>query len=207
MANFNKVLLMGNLTRDPETKFLPSGAGVVEFGLAINRTWTDQQSGEKREATTFVDCKAWGKQGEILSRYCKKGSALFVEGRLDYRTWETNGEKRSKHEIVVENFQFVGAPKGMDRAAEPRWGAKGRRVAAAIAVRHPDRAIPNAVRIWGRPSPPDTTRGPVPTTSRSDGRGRRRARLSTDGVYFSPCCCAEGRVGSTLDVAVIAATS
>ena len=111
MANFNKVLLMGNLTRDPETKFLPSGAGVVEFGLAVNRTWTDQQSGEKREATTFVDCKAWGKQGEILTRYCKKGSPLFVEGRLEYRTWETNGEKRSKHEIVVENFQFIGAPK------------------------------------------------------------------------------------------------
>jgi len=125
MANFNKVLLMGNLTRDPETKFLPSGAGVVEFGLAINRTWTDQQSGEKREATTFVDCKAWGKQGEILTRYCKKGSALFVEGRLDYRTWETNGEKRSKHEVVVENFQFVGAPKGDGQGGGAPMGGEG----------------------------------------------------------------------------------
>lgn len=110
MANFNKVLLMGNLTRDPRLTYLPSGTPVVELGLAINRQWKDGQSGEKREATTFVDCKSMGRQAEVINQYLTKGRPVFIEGRLEYRQWEAKdgSGKRSKLEVFVENFQFVG---------------------------------------------------------------------------------------------------
>jgi single-strand DNA-binding protein len=112
MASFNKVILLGNLTRDPEMKFLPSGTPVAEFGLATNRKWVDQATKEAREAVTFVDCKAMGRQAEVLSQHTRKGSPLFIEGRLDYRQWEgPDGTKRSKLEVFVENFQFVGPPR------------------------------------------------------------------------------------------------
>ncbi len=129
MASFNKVILMGNLTRDPELKFLPSGTPVAEFGLAMNRKWTDTQTNQPREAVTFVDCKSMGRQAEVLNQYCKKGSPLFIEGRLDYRQWDAqDGTKRSKLEVFVENFQFVGAPReqgagGADGAPAPGRGA------------------------------------------------------------------------------------
>lgn len=109
MASFNKVILMGNLTRDPQLKFLPSGTPVCEFGLATNRRWTDATSGQTRETTMFVDCSVMGKQAEVVSRNFNKGKPILIDGRLDYRQWTTpNGEKRSKHEIIVENFSFVG---------------------------------------------------------------------------------------------------
>lgn len=110
MANFNKVMLMGNLTRDPQIKYLPSGTPVVELGLAVNRSWTDAQSGERKEVTTFVDCKAMGRPAEIINQYMAKGRAIFIEGRLDYRQWEAKdgGGKRSKLEVYIENFQFIG---------------------------------------------------------------------------------------------------
>ncbi len=136
MANFNKVLLMGNLTRDPETRFLPSGQPVCQLGLAVNRVWTDQQTGEKREQTCFVDCVSFGRQAETLAKYMKKGRPIFIEGRLNYRSWENQeGQKRSKLEVVVENFQFLGTGGGgrdggretgrsMGAAADgdPGWG-------------------------------------------------------------------------------------
>lgn len=109
MASFNKVILMGNLTRDPQLKFLPSGTPVCEFGLATNRRWTDATSGQVRESTMFVDCSVMGKQAEVVSRNFNKGKPILIDGRLDYRQWTTpTGEKRSKHEIMVENFSFVG---------------------------------------------------------------------------------------------------
>ena len=110
MANFNKVMLMGNLTRDPRMDTLPSGTPVVEIGLAVNRSWTDSQTREKREATTFVDCKAMGKTAEILNQYMSKGRPIFIEGRLDYRQWEAKdgSGKRSNLEVFIENFQFLG---------------------------------------------------------------------------------------------------
>lgn len=112
MANFNKVILLGNMTRDPVLKYLPSGTAVVEFGLAVNRTWNDQASGQKREATTFVDCKSMGRPAETINQYMRKGKAILVEGHLDYRAWEAkDGSKRSKLEVFVEGFQFVGAPR------------------------------------------------------------------------------------------------
>src|SRR5687768_12998997 len=113
MASFNKVLLMGNLTRDPQLKYLPSQTPVVEFGLACNRKWRTPQ-GEDREEVLFVDCAAFGKQAETLNTYCQKGKGLFIEGRLKYDSWEDKqgGGKRSKLSVVVENFQFVGGRDG-----------------------------------------------------------------------------------------------
>ncbi|MBL64457.1 MAG: single-stranded DNA-binding protein [Opitutae bacterium] len=108
MPNLNKVLLMGNLTRDPELRTLPSGMAVCNFGMAINRNFTDRE-GNRREETTFVDVESFGKQAETISRYMVKGRAIFVEGRLKLDQWESNaGEKRSKMRVALENFQFVG---------------------------------------------------------------------------------------------------
>jgi single-strand DNA-binding protein len=109
MANFNKVYLMGNLTRDPEMRVTPKGTAICQFGLAISRSWKDE-SGQTREETAFVDIEAWGKQGEVISKYCTKGRPLFVEGRLKFDQWEdkTSGQKRSKLKVVLENFQFIG---------------------------------------------------------------------------------------------------
>ena len=107
MANFNKVILLGNLTRDPELRYTQGGMAVAKMGMAINRTWS--QNGEKRESTCFVDLTAFGKQAEILNQYVSKGRPLFVEGRLEFSQWETQeGQKRSKLEVVIDNFQFVG---------------------------------------------------------------------------------------------------
>lgn len=112
MANYNKVLLMGNLTRDPQLSYLPSQTAVVEFGLAVNRRWTGKE-GDKRESTCFVDCQAFGRPAETLNKYVKKGNPLFVEGRLDFNTWTAqDGSKRSKHRITVETFQFLGGGSG-----------------------------------------------------------------------------------------------
>jgi single-strand DNA-binding protein len=112
MANFNKVFLMGNLTRDPQLSYLPSQTAVVEFGLAVNRKWTGKD-GEKKEDTCFVDCRAFGRPAETLNKYMTKGRPLFVEGRLDFDSWTAqDGTKRSKHRITVENFQFLGSGGG-----------------------------------------------------------------------------------------------
>jgi single-strand DNA-binding protein len=113
MANLNKVFLMGNLTRDPELKHLPSGTVVVEIGVAVNRQWTDRNSGERRDATTYVDCKSLGRQAEVINEYFTKGKPIFIEGRLEYRSWEAkDGTKRNKLEVFIENFQFVGGGRG-----------------------------------------------------------------------------------------------
>lgn len=107
MANMNKVILMSNLTRDPELKDLPSGNKVCDFGLAVNRTYTTQ-SGEQREDTTFVELSCFARGGEVIHQYCRKGSPLFVEGRLRFDSWENEqGEKRSKLNVIVENFQLL----------------------------------------------------------------------------------------------------
>lgn len=125
MANLNKVLLMGNLTRDPELRYTPSGTAVVDFGLAINRRFSSQ-NGEKKEEVCFVDCQAWARSAEVLSEYCRKGSPLFVEGRLKLDNWEgKDGQKRSRMRVVVENFQFIGAPAG-GRGGSSGAPARGR---------------------------------------------------------------------------------
>lgn len=113
MANYNKVLLMGNLTRDPQLKYLPSQMAVVEFGIAVNRKYRTS-SGEDREEVNFIDCTAWGKTGETINQYMQKGKPIFIEGRLKYDSWDDKqgGGKRSKLTVVVDNFQFVGGRDG-----------------------------------------------------------------------------------------------
>ena len=108
--DYNKVLLMGNLTRDPELRYLTSGTAVCDLGLAVNRRFR-KSDGEQGEETCFVDVVVWARQAETCSQYLKKGSGVFVEGRLKLDSWETSeGQKRSKHSIRVDNFQFLGAP-------------------------------------------------------------------------------------------------
>ena len=107
MANFNKILLMGNLTRDPQLSYTPSQTAVVDFGLATNRRWTGQD-GSQREETCFVDCRAFGRQAENINKYLSKGRLAFVEGRLTFDTWTAqDGTKRSRHRVTVENIQFM----------------------------------------------------------------------------------------------------
>jgi single-strand DNA-binding protein len=109
MANFNKVILMGNLTRDPELRYTPKGTAIARLGVAINRRWTGE-NGDQREETTFVDVDAFGKSAETLGQYMKKGRPIFIEGRLRLDTWEDKqtGQKRSKLGVVLESFQFLG---------------------------------------------------------------------------------------------------
>src|SRR3982751_5658032 len=113
MASFNKVILMGNLTRDPQLKYLPSQMAVVEFGLAMNRKFRTQ-AGEDREEVTFIDCSAFGKTGELINQYFTKGKPIFIQGRLKYDSWDdkNGGGKRSKVTVVVDNFQFIGGRDG-----------------------------------------------------------------------------------------------
>lgn len=107
MANLNKVMLMGNLTRDPQLSYLPSQTAVVEFGIAINRKWKGKD-GQQQDETCFIDCQAFGKQAETLNKYMDKGKPIFIEGRLKFDSWTAqDGTKRSKHRLVVEQFQFL----------------------------------------------------------------------------------------------------
>jgi len=109
---FSKAIIMGNLTRDPEMRSTPSGAQVCGFSVAVNRTYKDS-SGQQQEAVSFIDCSAWGKAGEIIAQYARKGSGIMVSGRLDQRSWEDKeGQKRSRVEIVVEDFNFLGGGSG-----------------------------------------------------------------------------------------------
>src|SRR3954467_12419544 len=113
MANYNKIILVGNLTRDPQLKYLPSQMAVVDFGLAVNHKFKTK-TGEDREEVLFIDCSCFGKGAEIINQYCTKGKQLLVEGRLKYDTWEDKqgGGKRSKHTVVVDQFQFLGGQPG-----------------------------------------------------------------------------------------------
>jgi single-strand DNA-binding protein len=113
MASFNQVILLGNLTRDPQLKYLPNQTPVVEFGIATNRKFK-MQNGEEREDVTFVECAAFARQAEVINQYCQKGKPIFIQGRLKYDTWEDKqgGGKRSKLSVVVENFQLLGGRDG-----------------------------------------------------------------------------------------------
>ncbi len=108
MANLNKVFLIGNLTRDPELRYIPSGTAVASFGLATNRIYTTQD-GERKEEVCFVDIVVWGKTAENCANYLSKGRPVFIEGRLQFDTWETeDGQKRSKLKVVGDRVQFLG---------------------------------------------------------------------------------------------------
>ena len=112
MASYNRVILMGNLTRDPQLRYLPSNTAVCEFGVAANRRYRDRDGNQKDEVC-FVDVTAWGRQAETINQYMTKGRSILVEGRLKFDQWTgQDGQKRSKLSVVVENFQFVGSREG-----------------------------------------------------------------------------------------------
>ncbi len=145
MANLNKVLLMGNLTRDPELRYIPSGTAVATFTVATNRAYT-LASGEKREEACFVRVVTWARQAELCGQYLAKGSPVFVEGRLQSRSWEApDGQKRSALEVVAQNVQFLG--KGAPKATEDMVGAPKEE---------------GAPPVEEAPPLPDTTAGDVP---------------------------------------------
>lgn len=142
MANYNKVILVGNLTRDPQLSYLPSQTPVCEFAMAVNRRWRGQE-GEQREETCFIDCRLFGKQAETFNQYMSKGCPVLIEGRLQLDTWEApSGRKYSKHQICVQSFQFLGV-KGEEPSQEPAVEAPAP-VQAPPAAEPPPRAPPQA---------------------------------------------------------------
>jgi len=125
MAGFNKVFLMGNLTRDPQLSYLPSQTAVVDFGLAVNRRWTSRD-GEKKEDTCFVDCRAFGPQAETINKYMNKGRPILVEGRLTFESWTSqDGTKRSRHRVTVESFHFLPRSSDAGRGGPDAAGGAG----------------------------------------------------------------------------------
>lgn len=122
MANLNKVFLIGNLTRDPELRYLPSGTAIATFTVAVNRVYT-LQSGEKKQDTTFMPIVVWGRRAETCGEYLNKGSAVFVEGRLQSRSWQSqDGLKKTTVEVVADNVQFLGRPRKEDTQAQANAG-------------------------------------------------------------------------------------
>src|SRR3954447_8897949 len=149
MANFNKVILLGNLTRDPELRYLPSQMAVVDFGIAVNHKFRTA-AGEDREEVMFIDCSAFGKQAEVIKQYCQKGKQLMVEGRLKLDSWDDKqtGQKRSKHKVTIENFQLLG---GRDSGG----GGGGERAQGGDDQRPAERSAPRGAAPQGaaRPAP------------------------------------------------------
>lgn len=138
MASYNKVFLMGNLTRDPQMKYLPSQTAVAEFGIACNRKYKTA-AGEDKEEVAFVDCTAFGRQAETIEQYMTKGKPIFIEGRLRWDSWDdkAGGGKRSKITVVVENFQFIGGRDDGGGHSEPAPAAVAERPARPVNHRGP----------------------------------------------------------------------
>jgi single-strand DNA-binding protein len=145
MASFNKVILAGNLTRDPELRYTPKGTAVAKITLAVNRTWKTE-SGENKEEVSFVDVEAWGRQGEVIAQYMRKGRPLLVEGRLKQDTWEDKNthQKQSILKVVLESFSFIDSNRPDGAGGAP----------AAEAPRRPS-APPT-----GKPAEPAESEGP-----------------------------------------------
>jgi len=143
MASFNKVLLLGNLTRDPEVRYTPKGSAVADLGLAVNRNYTTE-SGEKREEVTFVDVTFWGRTAEVAGEYLKKGRSVFIEGRLQLDTWDDkqSGQKRSKLKVIGEMMQMLGSRPGgggeVEEGERPARSGKAAPPPKASAPSEPD---------------------------------------------------------------------
>jgi single-strand DNA-binding protein len=143
MASFNKVLLLGNLTRDPEVRYTPKGSAVADLGIAVNRQYT-LENGEKREEVTFVDVTFWGRTAEVAGEYLKKGRPVFIEGRLQLDTWDDkqSGQKRSRLKVIGENMQMLGTARGgVDEGDSGRSG-KPAPPPKAVATEPDDDEIP-----------------------------------------------------------------
>ena len=119
MVSFNRVILAGNLTRDPETRFLPSGTAVTEFSIAVNSRYKSKTTNEFKEEVSFFDVVVFGKTGENCAEYLSKGRPVLVEGRLRQRSWTTDGQKRSKIEVLADNVQFLGSSRGQAAEGAP----------------------------------------------------------------------------------------
>jgi single-strand DNA-binding protein len=158
MANVNKVILIGNVTRDPEVKFTSKGSAVTDIGLAINRNYT-LDNGEKREETTFVDVELWGRLAEIAGEYAKKGRPVYIEGRLRMDTWEdkASGQKRSRMKVVGENLQLLGARAG---GGGPSSGGDHESYDSAPAA--PRRSAPPQAQRQVAPPPSDMPDDDIP---------------------------------------------
>ena len=137
MASFNRVILAGNLTRDPELRYTPKGSAVAKIGLAVNRTWKNE-AGESKEEVTFIDIEAWGRQAEVIAQYMRKGRPLLVEGRLKLDQWDDKqtGQKRSRLGVTLEGFQFLGS--GNRGEGAPDAPVKRAAPAAAPKTESPD---------------------------------------------------------------------
>jgi len=152
MASYNKVLLLGNLTRDPEVRYTPKGSAVADLGIAVNRQYT-LDTGEKREEVTFVDVTFWGRTAEVAGEYLKKGRSVFIEGRLQLDTWDDkqSGQKRSKLKVIGEMMQMLGGRPGGGGGGEESGGeelaARGARSGAGARSAPPPKA--------GSPEPDD----------------------------------------------------
>jgi single-strand DNA-binding protein len=145
MSNYNKVILLGNLTRDPQLSYTPSNTPVCEFGMAVNRRWRGS-GGEQKEETCFVDVQAFGRSAETINQYMAKGRSLLIEGRLRFQQWTTpEGQRRSKHSIFLENFQFVGGGRG---------GEAPRDSGSSDAPPPTDADVPQAGPSYDREPPP-----------------------------------------------------
>jgi single-strand DNA-binding protein len=147
MANLNRVLLIGNLTRDPEVRYTPKGTAVTEIGLAVNRVYSGED-GEKKEEVTFVDVTLWARQAEIAGQYLKKGRPVFIEGRLQLDSWDDKqtGQKRSRLRVVAENLQLLGSRQDSEGASSGSSGS----FSASAPRRAPSTSAPPA-----RPEPRD----------------------------------------------------
>ena len=141
MANLNRVLLIGNLTRDPEVRYTPKGTAVAEIGLAVNRIYSGED-GEKKEETTFVDVTLWARQAEVAGQYLKKGRPVFIEGRLQLDTWDDKqtGQKRSRLRVVSENLQLLGSRQEGDSSSP---APPPRRASAATTPSRPEPRDPD----------------------------------------------------------------
>jgi single-strand DNA-binding protein len=139
MANFNKVILAGNMTRDPELSYTPSNTAVCKFGIAVNRKWFSKADNAQREETMFIDCVAWSKSAEIINQYMRKGRPILIEGRLVLDTWTSNeGQKRSRHTVTVDTFQFLGGAPSQGGASQ----SGGDREASNVAHHAPQESAP-----------------------------------------------------------------
>jgi len=152
--NYNKAILGGRLTRDPQLSSTPAQTPKCEFGIAVNDVWKDKE-GNKKEDVCFIECTAWGKTGEVINQYFAKGQEILVEGRIKFSTWERDGQKRSKHTIAVQSFEFLG---GKNDAPQNESYSDG-------GIRQPAPQAPQQSNYSNEPTPPaqdDVTSGDIP---------------------------------------------